>query len=148
MPMDIFELVSFSDLQKHVFPTLYKLAVCFSSIRSNEVGCERFFSMAGYVSCPRRTSLKVRNYECHATLKQNIRNVYIDEKWVVSQYQLMEQKKSWGDLDNDDDMLVLNLERDILAETIDVDPTTLPGIEDEENNETEVIDIDGVLSLD
>lgn len=104
--------------------------------------------MAGYVSCPRRTSLKVRNYECLATLKQNIRNVYIDEKWVVSQYQLMEQKKSWGDLDNDDDMLVLNLERDILAETIGVDPTTLPGIEDEENNETEVIDIDGVLSLD
>jgi hypothetical protein len=47
-----FDLVAFFHLQKHSFPTLYKLAVCISSVRTNEVGCERFFSMAGYVSCP------------------------------------------------------------------------------------------------
>lgn len=143
-----FNLVSFLDLQKGVFPTLFKLAVCLSSIRSNEVGCERFFSTAGYVSCPRRTSLKVRNYECLATLKQNIRNVYIDENWVVNQYLMMEQKKSWGDLDNEDDMLVLNLERQMLAESMGVDPKSLLETEEENTCETaEVIEIDGELSL-
>jgi hypothetical protein len=135
-----FDLVSFLKLQKATFPTLYKLAVCLASIRSNEVGCERFFSTAGYVSCPRRTSLKVRNYECLATLKQNMRNVYIDEDWVVNQYLMMEQKKSWGDLDHEDDMLVLDLERQMLAESIGVDPETLLENEDE-ITETEVSEI-------
>ena len=48
-----FDLVSFLQLQERAFPTIFKLAVCLGSIRSNEVGCERFFSTAGYVSCPR-----------------------------------------------------------------------------------------------
>jgi hypothetical protein len=48
-----FDLVGFLKLQKKSFPTLFKLAVCIASVRTNEVGCERFFSMAGYVSCPR-----------------------------------------------------------------------------------------------
>ena len=42
-----FNLVSFLELQKECFPTLFKLAVCLASIRMNEVGCERFFSTAG-----------------------------------------------------------------------------------------------------
>ena len=37
-----FNLVSFLQLQQAVFPTLYKLEVCLSSIRTNEVGCEHF----------------------------------------------------------------------------------------------------------
>ena len=82
----------------------------------------------------------MRNYECLATLKQNMRNVYIDEDWVVNQYLMMEQKKSWGDLDHEDDMLVLDLERQMLAESIGVDPETLLENEDE-ITETEVIEI-------
>ena len=75
-----FDLVRFFKLQQASFPFLYKLSVCLASIRTNEVGCERFFSTAGYVSCPRRTSLNVRNYECLATLRANMQNVYIDEE--------------------------------------------------------------------
>jgi hAT family C-terminal dimerisation region len=95
-----FDLVSFFQLQKECFPTLYKLAVCLASIRTNEVGCERFFSTAGYISCPRRTSLKVRNYECLATLKANMQHVFIDENWVVDKYLAMEHDKSFSDLDH------------------------------------------------
>jgi hypothetical protein len=125
-----FDLVSFLELQKACFPTLYKLAVCLSAIRTNEVGCERFFSIAGYVSCPRRTSLKVRNYECLATLKANIQNVFIDEQWVVDQYLLMEKGRSWKDLDNKNDMEVLTLERELHAESMGVSPDALPPIID------------------
>ena len=123
-----FDLVSFLQLQQKVFPTIYKLSVCLASIRTNEVGCERFFSIAGYVSCPRRTSLKVRNYECLATLKANIQNVYIDQQWVVDQYLLMESKKSWANLDSEDDMLVLKLEQEMLAESMGVNVDSLPSI--------------------
>ena len=143
-----FNLVSFLELQRATFPTLYKLAVCLGSVRTNEVGCERFFSTAGYVSCPRRTSLKVRNYECLATLKANIRNVFIDEQWVINQYLMMEHKKSWSDLDKDgDDLRVLKLERELLAESLGVSPDTLvEAIEEEPVTEVEVIEIDQVLA--
>lgn len=138
-----FDLVSFLQLQRDAYPTLYKMAVCMSSIRTNEVGCERFFSTAGFVSCPRRTCLKVRNYECLATLKINMQHVFIDERWVVNQYLMMEQKKAWKQLDTDDDMNVLNLEREMLAETLGVDIDALPTLcESDHNLETEVIEID------
>ena len=123
-----FDLVTFLQLQERAFPTIYKLAVCLSSIRTNEVGCERFFSTAGYVSCPRRTRLKTRNYECLATLKSNMRNVYINEDWVVDQYLTMEKEKSWKQFDQDDDMLVLTLERELLAEQDGISLENLPPI--------------------
>ena len=123
-----FDLVSFFQVQRQCFPTLHKLAVCLASIRTNEVGCERFFSTAGYVSCPRRTRLNVRNYECLATLKSNIKQVYINETWVVEKYLTMEKKKLWHELDTDDDMRVLTLERELLAESMGVNPDTLPPI--------------------
>jgi hAT family C-terminal dimerisation region len=139
-----FDLVNFLKLNRATFPTIFKLAVCLASIRTNEVGCERFFSTAGYVSCPRRTSLKVRNYECRlSTLKANMKNVFIDDRWVVNQYQLMEQKKSWTDLDTDDDLRVLNLEREMQAEIWGVPVETLPLVDhsDSTSKPVEVIEI-------
>jgi hAT family C-terminal dimerisation region len=142
-----FDLVAFLDLQNQCFPILYKLAVCLASVRTNEVGCERFFSTAGYVSCPRRTSLKVRNYECLATLKANMQHVFIDERWVVDKYMAMERNRSWDNLDTVDDMNVLTLEREIFAESLGVNPETLPSVNDIESFESvEVIEIDGVLA--
>jgi hAT family C-terminal dimerisation region len=142
-----FDLVSFLQLQRHAYPTLYKLAVCLSSIRTNEVGCERFFSTAGYVSCPRRTSLKVRNYECLATLKVNMQHVFIDERWVVNQYLMMEQTKAWKQLDTDDDMNVLRLEREMLAATMGVDTDSLPPLSDSDHViDTDVVEIVDVLT--
>jgi hAT family C-terminal dimerisation region len=121
-----FDLLGFMELQKNAFPTLYKLSVCLASIRTNEVGCERFFSTAGYVSCPRRTSLNVRNYECLATLRSNMKQVYIDEKWVVDQYLEMEKSKSWNVMESKNDMLVLELERELAAEREGVSIESLP----------------------
>jgi hypothetical protein len=133
-----FDLVGFLKLQKKSFPTLFKLAVCIASVRTNEVGCERFFSMAGYVSCPRRTRLNVRNYECLSTLRSNMQKVYIDEKWVVEKYLMMEKTKAWVALEADDDLRVLELERELHAETLGVGHETLPPIVvDEETVELE-----------
>ena len=145
-----FDLVSFLQLQQGLFPTLYKLAVCLSSIRTNEVGCERFFSTAGYVSCPRRTSLKVRNYECLATLKANIRNVFIDERWVVDKYLAMEAAKSWDDFETENDMTVLNLEREVMAEHLGVSTEDLPPIADDKEpiNEPETVEVESDSSED
>jgi hypothetical protein len=127
-----FDLVQFLQLQQHCFPTLFKLAVGMSSVRTNEVGCERFFSMAGYVSCPRRTRLNVRNYECLSALRSNMQQVYIDEQWVVDKYMMMEKTKSWDALDAEDDLRVLELERELLAESLGVSSATLEPIDREE----------------
>ena len=132
-----FDLLAFFHYQQDAFPTLYKLAVCLASIRTNEVGCERFFSTAGYVSCPRRTRLNVRNYECLAMLKSNMKQVYIDEGWVVDQYMRMEKAKSWKELDSADDLRVLNLERELLAESLGMDMEDL-----ENDNEIDEIQED------
>ena len=133
-----FDLLRFFEMQQKCFPTLYKIAVCISSVRTNEVGCERFFSMAGYVSCPRRTRLKVRNYECLSMLRANMQSVYIDEKWVAEKYISMEKSKSWDDLESKNDMLVLELERELLAEQLGVGLSVMPQVTSEDN----------VLSLD
>jgi len=127
-----FDIVRFLQLQQHSFPTLFKLAVSIASVRTNEVGCERFFSMAGYVSCPRRTRLNVRNYECLSALRSNMQQVFIDEKWVVEKYMMMEKTKSWDLLEAEDDLCVLELERGLHAETLRVAKESLPPIESEE----------------
>ena len=127
-----FDLLGFMELQKNAFPTLYKLSVCLASIRTNEVGCERFFSTAGYMSCPRRTSLNVRNYECLAALRSNMKDVYIDEDWVVGKYLEMERTKTWFELDSPDDLRVLELERQLLAERDGVEVGLIPANHDDE----------------
>lgn len=129
-----FNLVEFLKLQQILFPILFKLSVCLASIRTNEVGCERFFSTAGYKSSPRRTSLNVRNYECLATLRSNMQNVYLDEDWVVKQYMTMEKAKSWNVLESAEDMNVLNLERELMAESLGVSTATFPPIFDEDDH--------------
>jgi hypothetical protein len=60
--MGYFDLVKFVGFNQQPFPFIYKLACCIAALRTNEVGCERFFSIAGYVSNPQRTSLKVKHY--------------------------------------------------------------------------------------
>ena len=127
-----FDLVGFLKPNKATFPFIFKLALCLASLRTNEVGCERFFSTAGYVSSPRRTSLKVRNYECIATLRMNMQQVYIDEAWVVQQYLIFEKDNLWAKLDEREDLLVLNLERELQAEDLGIDLETLPPLNFEE----------------
>jgi hypothetical protein len=123
-------IVGFLKFQRQcLFPTLFKLAVCIASVRTkNEVGCERVFSMAGYLSCPRRTRLNVRNYECLSSLRSNMQNVYIDKQWVVDKYLLMEKTKVWGDLESKDDLRVLALEQELHAEILGVNEATLAPI--------------------
>jgi hypothetical protein len=135
-----FDLVGFLQLQKECFPTLFKMAVCVASVRTNEVGCEPFFSMAGYVSCPRRTRLNVRNYECLSALRSNMQQVYIDKQWVVDKYMMMEKTKSWDALEAESDLRVLELERELLAETLGVSLASMPAISSEDV--LEVVDSD------
>jgi hypothetical protein len=110
-----FNLVKFIGYNQQSFPFIYKLACCVAALRVNEVGCERFFSIAGYVSNPRRSSLKVRHYEALAMLKLNLQRVYIDEDWVVQQYMKMEKSKEWDALDSQGDELVAALELELYA---------------------------------
>jgi hypothetical protein len=71
----------------------------------------------------------VQNYKCLATLKANLRHNFIDKQWVAEQYLQMEKtRKPWKDFDTDNDMQVLTLERELLAESLEVSTETLPPI--------------------
>jgi hypothetical protein len=121
-----FDLVKFVSFNRESFPFIYKLVCCLSAMRMNEVGCERFFSIAGYVSNPRRTRLKVRHYEALAMLKRNMQKVYIDEDWVVQQYMTMEKDKSWDAMDTHNDKLVAALEQELYADDVGVPMESVP----------------------
>jgi hAT family C-terminal dimerisation region len=136
-----FNLVKFLGFNRHVFPFLYKLACCLAATRMNEVGCERFFSIAGYVSNPRRTKLKVRHYEAMAMLKRNMQQIYIDEDWVVEQYTALEKTKTWDSLEVANDRLVGDLEAEIFAEEIGV-PVEALRLEDLQEDDGDVAPIE------
>jgi hypothetical protein len=84
------------------------------------LGCERFFSIASYVSNPRQTQLKVKHYEAMEMLKRNMQQIYINEDWVVEQYQHMEKTKGWELMETQNDQLVGDLEAELYAEDIGV----------------------------
>jgi sensor histidine kinase YesM len=73
----------------------------------------------------KRTQLHVRNYESLAMLLRNMNKVYINEEWVVKRYMELQKSKDWDQLKDRNDLLVLQLEREIYAENQGVDPATL-----------------------
>jgi hAT family C-terminal dimerisation region len=127
-----FDLVKFIGFNRQSFPFIYRLACCLAAMRMNEVGCERFFSVAGYVSNPRRTRLKVRHYEALAMLKQNMQRIYIDEDWVVEQYMTKEKDKGWDTMDEQNDQLVAALEAELYANDLGISVEALSSEESEE----------------
>ena len=70
-------------------------------------------------------------------LRSNMRHVYIDERWVVDQYLMMERTKTFNELEAENDMRVLELEREMMAESMDVDSATLAELCEQES----VVDI-------
>jgi hypothetical protein len=73
-----------------------------------------------------------------------MRRVFIDERWIVDQYLMREEKKSWNDLETGDDLRVLTLERTVMAETLGVDTEDLPVLActGETSTDKEIIEID------
>ena len=139
-----FDLVKFLSLNQKSFPFLYKLACCLSSMRTSEVGCERFFSVAGYVSNPRRTRLKVRHYEAIAMLKQNMKHVFVDEEWVVREYMSLESSNKWDESETRQDKLIDSLEHKLYEENGDDSST----IDDQDTYDADDLRSDIIQPLD
>ena len=109
-------LVSFfMDHNKH-FPTLWIVVQCECSRRQVEVGCERFFSLSGYVSAPRRTRLGVRTYERLAMMASILNKVYVDKELVAKEYLKRCKKGAWKKENTVEALKCWNLERIIDAE--------------------------------
>lgn len=98
------------------FPTLWIVVQCECSRRQVEVGCERFFSLSGYVSAPRRTRLGVRTYERLAMMASILQKVYIDKEWVAKEYLQRCKKGAWKKENTEEALKCWNLERIIDAD--------------------------------
>ena len=116
------DLVKFFTDFYHVFPTLWIIILCLASMRVVEVGCERFFSLSGYISSPLRTRLGVRTYERLAMLAI-VQNVYIDIDWVAEEYLRRCSKGCWKSENTAESLKCQNLERVIDAELRKVVPS-------------------------
>ena len=57
-----------------------------------------------------------------------MQKIYIDESWVVEKYLQLEKTKGWDAVETVDDMNVLNLEREMLAELEGVSTNKLPAV--------------------
>ena len=144
-----FNILRFFEDHKQQFPTLFIIAQCMASRRVVEVGCERFFSLSGYISAPRRTMLGVRTYERLATLSSNIKRVYVDPKKVKNEYLRRCKHGLWKKTNEDEAVRCWNLERLLDAE-INQQPTPdelsledlIKEAEEKSSNGNEVISID------
>ena len=104
------------DPPKKVFPSLWIIVQCESARSAVEVGCERFFSVSGYVSAPRRTRLGVRTYERLALMSVILNTIYIDKKWVAKEYLRRCKEGAWSEERTEEALKCWNLERVIEAE--------------------------------
>ena len=77
------DLVRFFGNHIRYFMTMWIVVQCEATRRVVEVGCERFFSLSGYVLAPRRTRLGVRTYERLAMMASILQKVYISKEWVA-----------------------------------------------------------------
>lgn len=57
--------------QKHLYPSLHKLAVAFLSTPASSVPCERVFSKAGEILCKKRNRLNPKTVEKLLFLNKN-----------------------------------------------------------------------------
>ena len=103
------EVLKFFIDHKKMFPTMFILAQCEAAGKVVEVGCERFFGLAGYVSSPRRTRLGVRTYERLAMLASIVQSVFIDNEWVAKEYLRRCKNGSWKKGRTDDAVKCWNL---------------------------------------
>ena len=80
-----FEGVWFYTYHCKIFPTIFILVLIEAALKNAKVGCERFFSLSGYVSAPCRTRLGVRTYERIELLAVILPKVYIYKEWVTKE---------------------------------------------------------------
>ena len=110
------DLVRFFGDHIRYFPTMWIVVQCEAARRVVEVGCERFFSLSGYVSAPRRTRLGVRTYERLAMMASILQKVYISKEWVAKEYLRRCKKGAWKKENTEEALKCWNLERIIDAD--------------------------------
>jgi hypothetical protein len=110
------DILRFLSDHRTIFPSLFKIAQCEASRQTEEVGCERFFGLTGYVSAPRRSNLGVKNYERLSLLADILPKLYINPSDIATQYLMRCESGSWKKENTMDSLKCFNLERIIEAE--------------------------------
>ena len=111
-----FDLLPFFGDHKGIFPNINILIQREASRRVVEVGCERIFSIADYVSSPHRSNLNVRNYERLSLLAVILSRVYVSPKWVADEYLRRCMAGAWKKENTVESSKCFNIERIIKAE--------------------------------
>jgi hypothetical protein len=80
----VFDHIRFWMDHKDEFPTLWPYAIERASCNPTEVSCESLFSISGYKSGARQTTLKARQFEREVIISYNIQHVFFDIEHAVN----------------------------------------------------------------
>ena len=111
-----FKMVDFFEDHVEAFPKLHLLALKRAAGDNVEVNCERFFSLAGYVSHPARSRMKSSTCERLAILPAIVDVLYIDENAVVNECIRRSKANDWDEIESEEDEGFLLIEREIAEE--------------------------------
>lgn len=112
-----FDIVSYLEEHMSWFPNMAKLGIgTLAPHMTAEVDCERLFNTAGYLSDPRRSNMKIRNYERLVMMTHNMHRIFIDKKWVIDKYIERSKKRDWDEKDERDDLQFIELEKELYEE--------------------------------
>jgi hypothetical protein len=79
------------------FPNLFKIAMKRASHQNNKVLSKTFLSHTGFLSCPLRSTTRSKHYLILVLNYHYVKEVYIDESWIVSEYLKRTKGKLWDD---------------------------------------------------
>lgn len=104
----VYDIVKFQLDHKDLFPAVFHVGVGqLSSHLSSAVNCESFFSHAGHISDPLRSSTKVRTLERLVIAKHCLKHIYCCPKKVQKLYLKRKKANNWdGDKERDDQMFL------------------------------------------
>ena len=110
------DVLRFTGDHRSFFSAIAAIAQCEASRQTEEVGCERFFGLSGYVSSSRRSRLGVSNYERIALLADILQKIYIDPRDIAHEYLNRCKAGAWKKENTVESLRCFNLERVIDAD--------------------------------
>ena len=111
-----FDMISFFEDHSKVFPKARVLALKEVSGGNVEVDCERFFSIAGFVSHPTRATSLLSTHQRLAMLAVLLNIVYVDEEKVVQEFMRRQKGNDWDENESREDASFLLLEKELAGE--------------------------------
>jgi hypothetical protein len=109
----VFDHIRFWMDHNDEFPVLWPHAIEGASCKPTEVSCESLFSISGYKSGARQTTLKAMQFEREVIMSYNIQHVFFDIKHAVNVFLKRTENKDWDGKESRDMLYYMEQEEEL-----------------------------------